>query len=131
MKLKSPTLSLSRARQLLTGARRARILVIGDVMLDHFIWGQVARISPEAPVPVVDFVRESFMPGGAANVARNLADLGTQTSILGAIGQDDAGRRLKGLLAAQKIGCSGVVELKDRITCRKTRIVAHQQQVVR
>ncbi len=66
---------MSRARQILAAAARTRILVLGDVMLDHFIWGSVARISPEAPVPVVDFERESFMPGGAANVARNLTAL--------------------------------------------------------
>src|SRR5256885_15469586 len=109
MKLKSPTLSLSRARQLLTGARRARILVIGDVMLDHFIWGQVARISPEAPVPVVDFVRESFMPGGAANVARNLSALNVPTELFGIIGRDDGGKRLKTLLGQQKVGCVGLL----------------------
>ena len=65
-------LSASRARQILAAAQKTRVLVVGDVMLDQFIWGAVSRISPEAPVPVVDFSRESFMPGGAANVARNL-----------------------------------------------------------
>jgi bifunctional ADP-heptose synthase (sugar kinase/adenylyltransferase) len=64
---------------LLAAARRRRVLVVGDVMLDQFIWGNVGRISPEAPVPVVDFQRESFMPGGAANVARNLSALGAKT----------------------------------------------------
>ena len=65
----------ARARQILAAAAKTRVLVVGDVMLDQFIWGGVSRISPEAPVPVVDFERESFMPGGAANVARNLAAL--------------------------------------------------------
>jgi bifunctional ADP-heptose synthase (sugar kinase/adenylyltransferase) len=68
-------LSVSRARQILSAATKTRVLVLGDVMLDQFIWGGVSRISPEAPVPVVDFERESFMPGGAANVARNLTSL--------------------------------------------------------
>jgi len=88
-------LSVSRARQILTAATKTRVLVLGDVMLDQFIWGGVSRISPEAPVPVVDFERESFMPGGAANVARNLTALDVPTELFGAIGNDDAGRRLK------------------------------------
>ncbi len=75
-------------------------------MLDHFIWGSVARISPEAPVPVLDFERESFMPGGAANVARNLAALNVSAEIFGAVGDDDAARRLKKLLTAQMVGLS-------------------------
>ena len=83
-------LSASRARQILTAAAKTRVLVVGDVMLDQFIWGGVSRISPEAPVPVVDFERESFMPGGAANVARNLTALNVPTELFGAIGHDDA-----------------------------------------
>jgi len=90
--MKQNVLSSSRARHLLAAAKRARILVVGDVMLDQFIWGQVARISPEAPVPIVDFVRESFMPGGAANVARNLSALEVPTELFGLVGRDDAGR---------------------------------------
>ena len=73
-----------------SAAARVRILVVGDVMLDQFIWGSVSRISPEAPVPVLDFSRESFMPGGAANVARNLVSLATPAELFGAIGNDDA-----------------------------------------
>src|SRR6266571_9375918 len=102
-------LSSSRARRLLAAAKRARILVVGDVMLDQFIWGQVARISPEAPVPVVDFVRESFMPGGAANVARNLSALKVSTEIFGIIGRDQDGQRLKALLREQNVGCLGLL----------------------
>ena len=124
-------LSTSRARQILSAATKTRVLVVGDVMLDQFIWGGVSRISPEAPVPVVDFQRESFMPGGAANVSRNLADLAVPTEIFGAIGNDDAARKLQKLLAAQNIGCSGLVKNPARHTSIKTRIVAHQQQVVR
>jgi hypothetical protein len=70
--MNSKNLSASRAKQILSAATKSRVLVVGDVMLDQFIWGSVGRISPEAPVPVLDFERESFMPGGAANVARNL-----------------------------------------------------------
>ncbi|HXI69780.1 MAG TPA: D-glycero-beta-D-manno-heptose-7-phosphate kinase [Verrucomicrobiae bacterium] len=124
-------LSASRARQILAAATKTRILVVGDVMLDQFIWGGVSRISPEAPVPVVDFQRESFMPGGAANVARNLVSLATPAELFGAIGNDDAGRKLQKLLAEQNIGCSGLVKSSARHTSVKTRIVAHQQQVVR
>jgi D-beta-D-heptose 7-phosphate kinase/D-beta-D-heptose 1-phosphate adenosyltransferase len=129
--MNSKTLSVSRARQILSAAAKTRVLVLGDVMLDQFIWGSVARISPEAPVPVVDFERESFMPGGAANVARNLTSLNVPTEIFGAIGNDDAGRKLQKLLAGQNIGCTGLVKNSARHTSVKTRIVAHKQQVVR
>ena len=124
-------LSAPRARQILTAATKTRVLVLGDVMLDQFIWGSVARISPEAPVPILDFERESFMPGGAANVARNLTALEVPTELFGAIGHDDAASRLKELLAGQKIGCAGLVTTSARHTSVKTRIVAHKQQVVR
>jgi D-beta-D-heptose 7-phosphate kinase/D-beta-D-heptose 1-phosphate adenosyltransferase len=129
--MSTPTLSVARARQILSAAAKTRILVVGDVMLDQFIWGGVSRISPEAPVPVVDFSRESFMPGGAANVSRNLADLAVPAEIFGAVGNDDAARKLQKLLAAQNIGCTGLVKSSARHTSIKTRIVAHQQQVVR
>lgn len=124
-------LTSARVKQLLACAQRVRILVVGDVMLDHFIWGEVARISPEAPVPVVDFVRESFMPGGAANVARNLSALKVATELFGIIGQDEDGKRLKALLSAQKVDCIGLLPDPPRPTSLKTRIVAQQQQLVR
>jgi rfaE bifunctional protein kinase chain/domain len=124
-------LSAPRARQILSAAQKTRVLVVGDVMLDQFIWGSVARISPEAPVPVVDFTSESFMPGGAANVARNLISLQTPTELFGVIGRDDAGRKLQKLLREQKIGCESLVKNSARHTSVKTRIVAHKQQVVR
>jgi len=129
--MNSKNLPAARAKQLLSGAAKARVLVVGDVMLDQFIWGSVARISPEAPVPVVDFERESLMPGGAANVARNLVSLAVPTDLFGAIGADDAGRKLLDLLRGQSIGCSGLVMNSARHTSVKTRIVAHKQQVVR
>lgn len=124
-------LPVRRVEQLLTAATKSRVLVIGDIMLDQFIWGSVARISPEAPVPVVDFQRESFMPGGAANVARNLTALGVDTELLGAVGTDAAAENLRTLLRAQNIGCGGLVASATRQTSLKTRIVAQTQQVVR
>jgi D-beta-D-heptose 7-phosphate kinase/D-beta-D-heptose 1-phosphate adenosyltransferase len=131
MAVNHTTLSVERVRKLLAAARQARVLVVGDVMLDQFIWGGVSRISPEAPVPVVEFERESFMPGGAANVARNLAALNVPTELFGMIGQDENGRRLKELLGEQNINCGGLLANAARHTSVKTRIVAHQQQVVR
>lgn len=125
------TLSMQRARQILDAATKTRILVLGDLMLDQFIWGSVSRISPEAPVPVVDFKRESFMPGGAANVARNLTAFNIATELFGAVGHDSAAAELKRLLATQQVGCRGLVACDSRPTSVKTRIVAHQQQVVR
>src|SRR5215475_4696984 len=131
MTMKSSQLSLSRAQQILASARRTRVLVIGDVMLDHFIWGSVARISPEAPVPVLDLERESFMPGGAANVARNLTSLKTPTELFGVMGPDFAGHQLRQLLSQHQIGRRGVLVNAAGQTSVKTRVVAHKQQVVR
>src|SRR5512137_499725 len=129
--MNNTSLSRKRVRQLLARAAKCRILVVGDVMLDHFIWGSVARISPEAPVPVVDFERESFMPGGAANVARNLTALKLPTELFGVVGQDSAAQQLEQLLKEQRIGCAGLFTCGARPTSVKTRIVAHKQQVVR
>jgi len=129
--MNSTPLSAARARQILTAAARTRIAVVGDVMLDQFIWGTVSRISPEAPVPVVDFERESVMPGGAANVARNLTSLNVPADLLGVVGQDHAGRQLRDLLREHQIGCSGLLAKAGRMTSVKARIVAHKQQVVR
>src|SRR5438874_12389687 len=126
-----PQLTATRVRKILNRAARARVLVVGDVMLDHFIWGSVARISPEAPVPVVDFERESFMPGGAANVARNLTALNGSADLLGVIGRDEGGKKIAGLLDEQRVRCDGLLQHFDRTTSIKTRIIAHQQQVVR
>ncbi len=106
----------ARVRQILAGAAQIRVLVVGDVMLDHFIWGSVARISPEAPVPVVEFERESFMPGGAANVARNLAALNAATELYGVVGRDGAADQLKSLLADHQIGCRGLLGAAARST---------------
>jgi D-glycero-beta-D-manno-heptose-7-phosphate kinase len=124
------TLTVSRVRKLLEAGQRARILVLGDVMLDHFLWGKVGRISPEAPVPVVEFERETFIPGGAGNVARNLADLNVAVDLIGVIGQDESAIRLKQVLKHDRIGC-GLLTDEGRCTSVKTRIVAHRQQIVR
>jgi rfaE bifunctional protein kinase chain/domain len=107
------------------------ILVVGDVMLDHFLWGKVSRISPEAPVPVVDVQRESYFPGGAANVARNLRALGGHATMLGVVGEDAAGRELCDILNDQGVETHGLLVDPNRPTTLKTRIVAHHQQVVR
>jgi len=124
-------LSRARMRQLLAAAGRTRVLVLGDVMLDHFLWGRVGRISPEAPVPVVEFDRESFIPGGAGNVARNLADLEVATELFGAVGHDESAVRLKEVLKHDRIGCDGLFACTHRTTSVKTRIIAHRQQIVR
>lgn len=125
------TLNAKRVRNLLKAAKACRVLVVGDVMLDQFIWGNVGRISPEAPVPVVEFEHESFMPGGAANAARNLTAFHIKTELFGTVGHDDAARKLKELLTEQRIGCTGLIPHAARATSLKTRIVAHKQQVVR
>ncbi len=108
-----------------------RILVVGDVMLDQYLWGKVSRISPEAPVPVVEVTEESFFPGGAANVARNLRALGAQVCLLGVVGEDGDGGRLRRIIEEHGINTSGLMTDPERPTTVKTRIVAHHQQVVR
>ena len=124
-------LSAQRAEEILNEGRQSSILVIGDAMLDCFVSGEVSRISPEAPVPVLRFQSESFMPGGAANVARNLTSLGAPTAIFAVAGQDREGRRLKSLLKKERVDCRGLYASAQRTTCLKTRIVARQQQIVR
>ena len=116
--------------QFLPKFSRARILVVGDVMLDEFVWGRVSRISPEAPVPVVWVQSESFMPGGAANVASNIRALGGQVSVVGLVGDDRWAELLTSELAERKVGTEGIVQA-NRPTTVKTRVIAHHQQVVR
>ena len=122
--------SAARVQEIVKGMSARRVLVAGDLMLDEFIWGKVSRISPEAPVPVVAVDRETFYPGGAANVARNLHEFTAKTSVLGLTGDDAAGSRLRELLAAGGIGTDGVVSHAGPTTV-KTRIIARTQQVVR
>ena len=106
-----------------------RVLVIGDLILECFIWGKVKRISPEAPVPVVDVVGTSYVLGGAANVAGNIVSLGGKTTVMGAIGDDLSGDRMRELLLEKGIDTISVHD--DRPTTVKTRVIAHNQQVVR
>ena len=108
-----------------------RILVVGDVMLDWFIWGNVSRISPEAPVPVVEVDRESHYPGGAANVARNITPFGARTDLIGLIGKDERGEMLRQTLSDNAIGTEHLIETDEFPTITKTRVVARHQQVVR
>jgi len=124
-------LPLKRVRDLLNRISKTRVLVVGDIMLDQFIWGRVSRISPEAPVPVVEFERESFMPGGAANVARNLTALGGQSDLFGIVGRDASAAQLRTLLGEQRVGCQGLLPVTGFHTATKTRIVAQKQQVTR
>ncbi len=107
------------------------ILVIGDIIIDHFIWGSVSRISPEAPVPVVNVKRENLLLGGAANVLNNIYALGGKASLCGVIGQDIMGNHIVDLLKNVNSPVDGVIKSGDRPTTKKTRIIAQQQQVVR
>jgi D-beta-D-heptose 7-phosphate kinase/D-beta-D-heptose 1-phosphate adenosyltransferase len=108
-----------------------RLLVVGDLMLDEFVWGNVSRISPEAPVPVVDVEKESWFPGGAANVARNLREFCGDVRLLAQIGPDDGGRLLRKLLGEHRIRMDWLQEDPAYRTIVKTRIIARHQQVVR
>jgi len=120
-----------RAADLLGAARKVRVLVVGDVMLDRYITGSVERISPEAPVPVVRVEEESAAAGGAANVAANVAALGAACRIVGCVGRDAAGATLKERLDGIGIGTDGLILSEERPTTVKTRILARHQQVAR
>lgn len=111
--------------------KKTRILVLGDLMLDEFIWGNVHRISPEAPVPVVHVNDESAFPGGAANVARNIAEFGGNVVVGGMIGKDKNGAELRDALSAGKISTDAIIEGDDYKTIVKTRVIAKHQQIVR
>jgi len=126
-----PSLAPAALRRRLQAFRRARVLVVGDLMLDEFVWGKVSRISPEAPVPVVWVQRESVMPGGAANVANNIRALGGRVWMVGVVGTDRWGQALMADLAKRRIDTSGVLRDASRPTTVKTRVIAHHQQVVR
>lgn len=110
---------------------QVRVLILGDLMLDEYIWGAVHRISPEAPVPVVSVQGRTAVPGGAANVAANVAALGATVEVFGLVGADQEGERLRQLLAPLSVGCSGVLVDRQRPTTTKLRIIAERQQVVR
>jgi D-beta-D-heptose 7-phosphate kinase/D-beta-D-heptose 1-phosphate adenosyltransferase len=118
-------------KKIIGNFKDAKVLVVGDLILDEFVWGSVSRISPEAPVPVVWVKRESFMPGGASNVANNLRSLGAHVYLTGIIGDDERGAILRGELDGRGINTEGVFTDGARPTTIKTRIVAQHQQVVR
>lgn len=118
-------------KRLISKFSGAKILVIGDLILDEFIWGKVERISPEAPVPVVWVESESFMPGGASNVANNIAALSGKVYLSGIIGNDKNADILTAELKKRGIDLGGVIVDGERPTTLKTRIIAHHQQVVR
>jgi D-beta-D-heptose 7-phosphate kinase/D-beta-D-heptose 1-phosphate adenosyltransferase len=127
----STELDVARMQALMAGFAGRRILVIGDLMLDEYIWGKVSRISPEAPVPVVNVTGESYYPGGAANVVRNVREFTREVSVMGLAGTDSPGRRLVELLETSGVDTSGVQQDPAYSTTVKTRIIARNQQVVR
>lgn len=125
------TMNRNRARRLLARFPDQRVLVVGDLMLDHYIQGHVHRISPEAPVPVVQVEVERSVPGGASNVASNVRALGGRVEVAGVVGRDDPGRQLTRLLAGAGAGVKAVLSVPQVPTTVKTRILADRQQVVR
>ncbi len=128
-----PQLSKQRAEEIVNAMPDRKIAILGDVMLDEFVWGDVTRISPEAPVPVVDVRRQSVHLGGAANVLANAVSLGAQACVIGVIGNDAAGERLQeGVREASRLQRDGfLVVANGRPSTTKTRIIAHSQLVVR
>jgi len=123
--------SVRRLDELVRCFARVRVLVVGDLMLDQFVWGRVQRISPEAPVPVVEVTAEDVRPGGAGNVASNIAALGSRVAACGIVGRDLAGKQLVEALRARGAEVEDIVVSRHGATTQKTRIIAHQQQVVR
>jgi rfaE bifunctional protein kinase chain/domain len=124
-------MSNRRAFAIIENFSRSRVLVVGDIMADHFIWGKVSRISPEAPVPVVEVRKDSFMLGGCANVLNNIFVMGGRVHLAGVIGTDETGKRLLAEFRSRGVDTGGIVAEAGRPTTLKTRIVAHGQQVVR
>jgi D-beta-D-heptose 7-phosphate kinase/D-beta-D-heptose 1-phosphate adenosyltransferase len=124
-------LTKTRAAEILQNLRDRYVLVLGDVMLDEFVWGDVTRISPEAPVPVVDVRRESIHLGGAANVLANLVALGARGAVVGVVGNDAAGRKLQTGLRDLGVHDQYLLVDESRPSTTKTRIIAHSQLVVR
>jgi rfaE bifunctional protein kinase chain/domain len=123
--------SISRLKRLIPRLRGKRIGVLGDLMLDRYLWGTASRLSPEAAVPVVDFAEQSECLGGAGNVAANIAALGARVEAFGVIGSDEPGRALQKCLRAANIAGNGILADPKRVTTVKTRIIARHQQVVR
>ena len=124
-------ISLKRVKQILSKFKNRRILVIGDLMLDRFVWGKVSRISPEAPIPVVEVQSVSSMPGGAANVVNNICTLGGNGAIAGVAGKDNDGLELSQQLKKRGADINGLILSPKIETVVKTRVIAHHQHVVR
>ena len=120
-----------RLKELFDNFKGRRVAVVGDLMLDRYFWGSVARISPEAPVPVVEVESESARLGGAANVAHNIKSLGAEPILIGVVGKDNSGDLLRDLLIENKFSTSGLIVDETRPTTVKTRVIAHNQHVVR
>jgi rfaE bifunctional protein kinase chain/domain len=125
------SITQKRLDELLQNVKNKRIAVIGDVMIDRYIWGTVNRISPEAPVPIVEVESESSRLGGAANVANNIVSLGATARLIGVIGNDFSGKEFCSILESQNSSSEGIIIDSSRPTTVKTRVIAHQQHVVR
>jgi len=124
-------LTAKRMQEVIAGIGRSKVLILGDIMLDEYLFGRVDRISPEAPVPVVEIMSDKLLLGGAANVAANIRTLGDEPLLLGVIGEDEASNKFRQLLAQRGISSDFCVTDHSRQTTIKTRIMAHSQQVVR
>ena len=124
-------LDIRRVREILDGAKGKTVAVVGDVMLDRYFWGKVNRVSPEAPVPVIDYENETFHLGGAANVANNLLSLGISPILCGVLGEDKYAKKFKDICAEQNILSEGLFEDTGRLTTVKTRIIGNNQQIAR
>src|SRR3989344_2327591 len=118
-------------QKILDRFRGKRVIVIGDSMLDKYVWGEVSRISPEAPVQVIDVQRETFVPGGAANVAMNAAALGARVKMVGITGKDESRATLLRLLEQKGIDVEGMLIEDDKPTTVKMRIMGRSQQLLR
>jgi len=125
------TLDPNRLRQVIGDFARIRLLVVGDLVLDEYVWGDVDRVSPEAPVPVVCVREETVVLGGAANVVRNLLALGASAQLVSIVGDDEAGDRARTMVTQLGVEPVGLVAVPGRATPRKTRVIARTQQVVR
>jgi D-beta-D-heptose 7-phosphate kinase/D-beta-D-heptose 1-phosphate adenosyltransferase len=124
-------MNYDRYRQIVRRFADRRVIVLGDLMMDEYLLGNATRISPESPVMVVDVESERCVPGGAANVVNNLLALGAKVAVIGVVGQDAAGEALRADLSARGADVTGIVADASRPTTRKTRVVAHSQQVLR
>ncbi|NLJ14611.1 MAG: D-glycero-beta-D-manno-heptose-7-phosphate kinase [Ignavibacteria bacterium] len=124
-------LEQTKVKQILANINKQKVAVIGDVMLDRYFWGNVSRVSPEAPVPVVDVEKESFHLGGAANVAQNLSSLGITPILFGVLGEDEPAKIFIERCKANGISPTGLLKDKNRITTVKTRVIGNNQQIVR